>query len=102
VCDAPLPPTSELRTRHELAKRDPHLLSDHRVTWALRNRNKNGLSACRAAFESPCGELLVRDPAFLAWFLGRSVIVICDRRWNNGRAAAGHAYEAEALRVERY
>jgi hypothetical protein len=35
----------------------------------LRNRSTNGLSAC-AVFESPCGELLVRKPAFLAWFLG--------------------------------
>jgi hypothetical protein len=70
MCDAVLPPTSELCTRRELTRRHPHLLSDHRVAWALRNRKKNGLSACRAVFESPCGELLVREPAFLAWFLG--------------------------------
>jgi hypothetical protein len=70
VGEARLPPTSELCTRHELTKRHPHLLSDHRVTWALRNRNKNGLSACGAVFESRCGKLLVREPAFLAWFLG--------------------------------
>jgi hypothetical protein len=65
-----LPPTNELCTRHELAKRHPHLLSEHRVTWALRNRSKNGLNAWRAVFESACGELLVREPTFLAWFLG--------------------------------
>ena len=70
MSDAVLPPTTEICTRHELAKRHPHLLSEHRVAWALRNRSKNGLSACRAVFESPCGELLVREPAFLAWFLG--------------------------------
>ena len=68
--NAVLPPTAEICTRRELARRHPHLLSEHRVAWALRNRNKNGLNACHAVFESPCGELLVREPAFLAWFLG--------------------------------
>ena len=28
----------------------------------------NGLSA--AVFDSPCGELLIHEPSFLAWFLG--------------------------------
>ena len=69
VGEARLPPTSDLCTRHEPTKRHPYLLSDHRVTWALRNRNKNDLSACGAVLESRCGKLLVRAPAFLAWFL---------------------------------
>src|ERR1700730_2792370 len=67
VCDASLPPASEICTRRELVKRHPHLLSEHRVTWALRNRSKNSLSACGAVFKSPCGELLIREPVFLAW-----------------------------------
>jgi hypothetical protein len=25
-----------------------------------------------AVFDSPCGELLIHDPSFLAWFLGLS------------------------------
>ena len=65
-----LPPTSELYTRQQLPPRHPHLLNDHRVAWALRNRRKNGLEAAGAVFESPCGELLIHEPRFLAWFLG--------------------------------
>ena len=30
----------------------------------------NGLTA--AVFDSPCGELLIHEPSFLAWFLGLS------------------------------
>ena len=63
-----LPPTTELVTKAQLVARHPHLLSVNRVTWALRCRAANGLSA--AVFESPCGELLIHEPAFLAWFLG--------------------------------
>jgi hypothetical protein len=69
VSDA-VPPTSELYTRRQLTERHPHLLNEHRVAWALRNRSKNGLSTVGAVFDSPCGELLIREPAFLAWFLG--------------------------------
>ena len=65
-----LPPTSELYTRRQLAERHPHLLNEHRVTWALRNRHRNGLNTAGAVFDSPCGELLIREPTFLAWFLG--------------------------------
>lgn len=65
-----LPPTSELYTRSQLIQRHPHLLSEHRVAWALRNRRTNGLNSAGAVFDSPCGELLIREPAFLAWFLG--------------------------------
>jgi hypothetical protein len=65
-----LPPTSELYTRHQLTERHPHLLSDSRVVWALRNRKRNGLTAAGAVFDSPCGQLLVHEPAFLTWFLG--------------------------------
>ena len=63
-----LPPTSELFTKLQLAARHPHLLSANRLTWALRRRAVNGLAP--AVFDSPCGELLVHEPGFLAWFLG--------------------------------
>ena len=65
-----LPPTTELVTKAQLVARHSHLLSVNRVTWALRCRAENGLSA--AVFDSPCGELLIHEPAFLAWFLGLS------------------------------
>ena len=65
-----IPPLSEVYPRRELVDRHPHLLNEHRVAWALRNRRTNGLSAAGAVFESPCGELLIHEPAFLAWFLG--------------------------------
>ncbi len=65
-----LPPTSELYTGRQLAERHQHLLNAHRVAWALRNRDSNGLTKSRAVFESPCGTLLVHEPKFLEWFLG--------------------------------
>lgn len=65
-----LPPTSELFSIRDLAARHPHLLSDSRIRWAVRNRNKNGLSAQRAVFEARSGQLLVREPTFLAWWVG--------------------------------
>lgn len=65
-----VPPTTELVTKAQLVARHPHLLSVNRVTWALRCRALNGLSA--AVFDSPCGELLIHEPAFIAWFLGLS------------------------------
>ena len=68
----PLPPTSELFTSRQLAQRHPHLLSGHRLAWATRHRATNGLNAAAAIFESPCGELLIHEPKFLAWFLGLS------------------------------
>ena len=64
------PPTSELYTRMALVRRHPHLLSEHRLVWALRNRKRNGLASIGAVFDSPCGELLIHEPAFLAWLLG--------------------------------
>jgi hypothetical protein len=67
-----LPPTSELFTSRQLAERHPHLLSNHRLAWATRHRQKNGLTAGGAVYESPCGELLLHEPTFLAWFLGLS------------------------------
>jgi hypothetical protein len=67
-----LPPTSELYTGRQLAARHQNLLNKHRVAWALRHRRKNGLTNSNAVFESPCGELLIHEPAFLAWFLGLS------------------------------
>jgi hypothetical protein len=68
----PMPPTSELFTSRQLAQRHPHLLSEYRLDWAFRHRRKNGLIAAGAVFESPCGPLLIHEPAFLAWFLGLS------------------------------
>ena len=65
-----VPPTTELVTKAQLVAKHSHLLSVNRVTWALRWRAVNGLSG--AVFESPCGELLIHEPAFLAWFLGLS------------------------------
>ncbi len=63
-----VPPTAELFSKAQLAARHPHLLSANRLVWALRRRTVNGLSG--AVFDSPCGELLIHEPAFLAWFLG--------------------------------
>lgn len=65
-----LPPTTELFNRHQLAERHAHLLTDHRIAWALRNRRNNGLDGTGAVYNSPCGELLIHEPAFLRWFLG--------------------------------
>jgi len=63
-------PTTELGTKAQLVAKHPHLLSVNRVTWALRCRAVNGLSA--AVFDSPCGELLIHEPTFITWFLGLS------------------------------
>ena len=68
VAPPPLPPMAELFTKAQLVARHPHLLNVNRVTWALRRRATNGLST--AIFDSPCGELLIHEPSFLAWFLG--------------------------------
>lgn len=67
-----LPPTSELFASRPLIDRHPHLLNPHRLAWALRNRESNGLTKSRAVFDSPCGELLIHEPKFLEWFLGLS------------------------------
>jgi hypothetical protein len=64
------PPTTELVTKAQLVARHPHLLSANRVIWALGCRAENGLAD--AIFDSPCGELLIHEPSFLAWFLGLS------------------------------
>jgi hypothetical protein len=60
----------ELYPRRQLTERHPDLLPENRVAWALRNRRKNGLNTAGAVFDSPCGELLIHEPRFLAWFLG--------------------------------
>jgi hypothetical protein len=65
-----LPPTAELFTRRQLAERHAHLLSDHRVAWAMRFRHENGLVDAGGVFDSPCGETLIHEPTFLRWFLG--------------------------------
>lgn len=65
-----LPPAAEIYPRRQLIERHPHLLSRHRLNWALRNRATNGLQAAHAVYESPCGELLIHEPPFLAWLLG--------------------------------
>jgi hypothetical protein len=64
------PPTSELFPARQLIARHAHLLNEHRVAWALRQRRRNGLAKAGAIYESPCGELLIHEPAFLEWFLG--------------------------------
>jgi hypothetical protein len=66
----PVPPASEIFPASEFSQRHPALLNEHRVKWALRHRRKNGLASAGAVFESPCGELMIHEPAFLAWFLG--------------------------------
>lgn len=66
------PPTSELFPARQLVARHAHLLNEHRVAWALRQRRCNGLAKTGAVYESPCGELLIHEPAFLSWFLGLS------------------------------
>jgi hypothetical protein len=63
----PLPPIDELFSRHVLVERNPTLLTEPRVQWALRNRKHNGLA--EAVYESRGGELLVHESAFLRWFL---------------------------------
>jgi hypothetical protein len=68
--DRPPPPPSEVFRASQFPQRHPHLLSENRVTWAVRHRRTNGLDAAGAVFESPCGELMIHEPAFLAWFLG--------------------------------
>lgn len=70
TADKPVPPASEIFPAAQFPQRHPHLLSGNRVEWALRNRRRNGLVAAGAVFESPCGQLMVHEPAFLAWFLG--------------------------------
>lgn len=86
------PPTAELFPARQLTPRHPHLLNEHRVAWALRNRRTNGLNAAHAVFESPCGELLIHEPAFLAWFLGLSgrakPRAVRGRRRHGGRGEA--------------
>ena len=52
----------------QLIAKHPHLLSLNRIAWAPRYRAVNGLSD--AVYDSPCGELLIHEPSFLAWFLG--------------------------------
>jgi hypothetical protein len=84
-----LPPTTELFTQRQLAERHPHILNYNRIVWAVRHRRKNGLGTVAAVYDSPCGELLVHEPAFLAWFLG-----LTGRgkpRTPRRRAAAVHA-----------
>ena len=57
------PPARSIRAAS--AERHSHLLSGNRVAWALRNRRTNGLNTADAVFDSPCDELLIREPAFL-------------------------------------
>ena len=57
----------------------------NRVTWALRRRAVNGLTA--AVFDSPRGELLIHKPSFLPWFLALSGRA--TRRAQDGAPPAG-------------
>ena len=52
------PATSELYNSRQLAGRHPHLLNEHRVAWAVRNRQKNGLRH----WENPRDVLLTLQP----------------------------------------
>ena len=82
------PPTTEPVTKAQPVARHPHLRGVNRVTWALRCRAVNGLSA--AVFDSPCGELLIHEPSILAWPLGLS-----------GRAKRRASRRAPADRADR-
>jgi hypothetical protein len=65
-----LPPTAELFGIADLVARHPGILNESRVRWAVRRRQANGLAD--AVFETRGGELLIREPDFLRWFLGLS------------------------------
>jgi len=65
-----LPPSSELFNKHQLVARHPHLFSDSRVAWMIRNRKNNGLAAVGGVFESRGGEILIHEPSAIRWFLG--------------------------------
>jgi len=67
-----LPPINELFPRREFAARHPNILNPSRVEWALRKRRSNGLAATGGVYEARSGELLIREPVFLQWFLGLS------------------------------
>ena len=67
-----VPNTSELFNKHQLVERHSHLLTEHRLAWALRNRARNGLAAAGAVYDSPCGELILHEPSVIAWLLGRA------------------------------
>jgi hypothetical protein len=64
------PPMHEVFNQVKLVERHPDHLTRSRVAWAVRNREDNGLDELGAVFESPCGELLIHEPAFLRWYLG--------------------------------
>jgi len=65
-----LPPIRELFSILGLAARHPDLLKDSRIRWAVRNRACNGLAEAGAVFETRSSGILIREPAFLAWWLG--------------------------------
>ena len=65
-----IPPTAELFTLKALTQRHPTLLPEHRLRWAARNRETNGLKATGAVYDSPTGELLWHEPRVIAWLLG--------------------------------
>ena len=65
-----IPPTSELFRLTDFVPRHKPLLTENRVRWAIRNRDKNGLQAAGAIYEDPYGVALIHEPAFLSWFLG--------------------------------
>jgi hypothetical protein len=66
------PPLSEIFSQRQFAARHPHLLNKSRIDWAVRNRETNGLEACGGTIKSPCGEVLIHEPSFIEWFLGRA------------------------------
>lgn len=67
--DLSLPSVTELFSIQDLVARHPTLFTRSRLQWALRNRKTNGLIAANAVFETQSRQLLVREPAFIAWYL---------------------------------
>jgi hypothetical protein len=68
--DFTLPPSDELFDKQALIQRHPNFLNQARLDWALRNRHENGLAEAGAVFETRGGEILIREPRFIWWFLG--------------------------------
>lgn len=65
-----LPHANNLFPAAKFAERHPNLLNANRVAWAVRHRRVNGLAECGGTFESPLNQVLINEPAFLAWLVG--------------------------------
>jgi len=69
ITNLSLPSVTELFSIQDLVARHPTLFTRSRLQWALRNRKTNGLIAANAVFETQSRQLLLREPAFIAWYL---------------------------------